>query len=102
MIADAKGLQDAGAFAIVLEVVPMGLAEEITSALRVPTIGIGAGPNCDGQVLVLHDMLGLYERFAPKHARRYAEIGETMRQAISTYADDVRTGRFPSEKESVK
>ena len=102
MLSDAKALQDAGVFAIVLEVVPMGLAKEISDSLRVPTIGIGAGPDCDGQVLVLHDMLGFYERFAPKHARRYAEIGENMRKAISDYVEDVRTGGFPGEKESVK
>jgi len=80
----------------------MGLAEEITASLRVPTIGIGAGPECDGQVLVFHDLLGLNARFAPKHARRYAEIGESMRKAIAAYAEDVRSGRFPGEDESVK
>jgi 3-methyl-2-oxobutanoate hydroxymethyltransferase len=101
IMSDAKALEDAGAFAVVLEVVPMGLAKEITAALRIPTIGIGAGIHCDGQVLVLHDMLGIYEHFAPRHARRYAEIGKTMQEAIAAYADDVRSGRFPGNKESI-
>lgn len=97
ILADARELQDAGIFALVLEVIPADLAREVTAALRVPTIGIGAGPHCDGQVLVLHDLLGMYEHYTPRHARRYAEIGRDMRQAIARFADDVREGRFPSE-----
>jgi len=102
MLAGAKELQDAGAFALVLEVVPMDLAKEITAELRIPTIGIGAGPHCDGQVLVFHDVLGIYEGYTPRHAKRYAEVGELMRKAIAEYAGDVRESRFPTEEESIR
>ncbi len=102
LIADAESLQDAGAFAIVLELVPMSLSEKITNTLSIPTIGIGSGPACDGQVLVWHDLLGIYEGFAPKHAKRYAEIGKLIHEAIKSYVEDVRSGAFPTEKESVK
>ena len=97
---DARALQDAGAFAIVLEKIPAELGTEISAELEVPTIGIGAGPGCDGQILVTHDMLGLYTRFHPRFVRRYAELGEAMRDAFVRYADDVRAGDFPSLDES--
>jgi 3-methyl-2-oxobutanoate hydroxymethyltransferase len=97
---DAKALQDAGAYAVVLECVPSPLARVITQRLTIPTIGIGAGPNCDGQVQVFHDMLGLYSEFVPKHARRYANLGEDMGTAFGRYAEDVRDGSFPNESES--
>ncbi len=97
---DAKALQDAGAYAVVLECVPSPLARVITERLTIPTIGIGAGPNCDGQVQVFHDMLGLYSEFVPKHARRYANLGEDMGTAFGRYAEDVRDGSFPNESES--
>ena len=97
---DAKALQDAGAYAVVLECVPSPLARVITERLTIPTIGIGAGPNCDGQVQVFHDMLGLYSEFVPKHARRYANLGEDIGMAFGRYAADVRDGSFPNESES--
>ena len=95
MLADAHALEDAGAFAIVLELVPAELAERITKAVNIPTIGIGAGPHCSGQVQVFHDVFGLYEDFVPKHAKRFATLADTMREAAKTYIDDVRTGKFP-------
>ncbi len=97
---DAKILEEAGAFAIVLEKIPASLAQSITSSISIPTIGIGAGPHCDGQVLVTHDLLGLYEEFTPKFVRRYAELGRTIREAVSRYADDVRAADFPGPQES--
>jgi len=95
ILADAKGLQEAGAFSIVLEGVPSKLAATITDALRIPTIGIGAGPGTDGQVLVLHDMLGLTSGKAPKFVKRYANLAEEIARAATSYADDVREGKFP-------
>jgi len=95
ILADAKGLQEAGAFSIVLEGVPSKLAATITHALRIPTIGIGAGPGTDGQVLVLHDMLGLTSGKAPKFVKRYANLAEEIARAATSYADDVREGKFP-------
>lgn len=100
LINDAVALQEAGAYAVVLELVPVQLAELISERLEIPTIGIGAGPGCDGQVQVFHDILGLFTDFLPKHARRYAEIGQTIVEAVRQYAEDVREGRFPTEKES--
>ncbi len=97
---DALALERAGAFAIVLELVPAALASLITKRLRIPTIGIGAGAGCDGQVQVFHDLLGLYDAFVPKHARQYARLGEIARDAIAEYAGDVREGRFPTEEQS--
>jgi len=102
LIQDAMILQEAGAFSIVLEAIPMGLAREITSRLSIPTIGIGAGPYCDGQVLVLHDLIGLFERFVPKFVRRYAYLKEEILKAIKNYKGDVERGAFPSEEESFK
>jgi len=100
MLSDARVLEDAGAFSIVLEKIPRVLAREVTEAIRIPTIGIGAGPECDGQILVTHDMLGLFERFRPKFARRYATLLQIARGACARYVDDVRTGRFPADQES--
>jgi 3-methyl-2-oxobutanoate hydroxymethyltransferase len=96
----ALELQEAGAFSLVLECVPADLAAEITAELSIPTIGIGAGPDCDGQVLVFHDLLGLEDRLAPRFVRRYAELGADARKAISAFADDVREGRYPTLDES--
>jgi len=97
---DALILEEAGAFSIVLECVPKGLAKEITDSLTIPTIGIGAGIHCDGQVLVIHDMLGLFERFVPKHVKVYANLIEKMREAIGLYAKEVREGTFPDDAHS--
>lgn len=97
----AKALEEAGAFAVVLESVPAALAGEITAALTVPTIGIGAGPSCDGQVLVLHDLLGLYREFTPSFVKRYADLGNTAQQAVEEFCTEVRGGKFPNEKYSV-
>ena len=99
---DAQALEQAGAFAIVLELVPAPLAQILTSRLSVPTIGIGAGVHCDGQVQVFHDLLGMYDGFSPKHARRYAEVGDVIKDAVARYAADVRAGAFPTAKESFK
>ncbi len=96
----ARRLEAAGAFSLVLECVPSALAAEVTAALGIPTIGIGAGPGTTGQVLVYHDLLGLEERIAPRFVRRYAELGRAAREAIEAYAADVRAGRFPSAEES--
>jgi 3-methyl-2-oxobutanoate hydroxymethyltransferase len=97
---DAKALEEAGAFAVVLELVPAPLAAEITSALTIPTIGIGAGPSCAGQVLVLHDMLGLNDRFSAKFVKRYADLAEAVREAVRAYSGEVRAGRFPDPEHS--
>ncbi len=100
ILADARALQDAGAFAIVLEKIPSDLARRVTASVRVPTIGIGAGPHCDGQILVSHDMLGLYSRFRPRFVRRYAEFGQQMLEAFQRYREDVKTSSFPGKDES--
>ncbi|HTQ97213.1 MAG TPA: 3-methyl-2-oxobutanoate hydroxymethyltransferase [Candidatus Acidoferrum sp.] len=100
LLRDARAVEAAGAFAIVLEAIPRELAAEITQAVRVPTIGIGAGPDCDGQILVLHDMLGLTFQDAPKFARRYANVGEIISSAVREYRADVQDGKFPSDAES--
>ena len=100
ILRDARAVQSAGAFAVVLESMPRELATQITAELRIPTIGIGAGPDCDGQVLVLHDLLGLAFGRKPKFARRYANVGEIISRAVSEYCQDVRQGRFPSDEES--
>ncbi len=97
---EAKQLQEAGIFALVLEKVPASLAAEITEMLDIPTIGIGAGPHCDGQILVTHDMLGMFDRFKPRFVRRYAELATTMRQAFQAYIQDVRQKQFPDASES--
>jgi 3-methyl-2-oxobutanoate hydroxymethyltransferase len=100
--ADAHAVAEAGAFAMVVECVPAEVAARITEDLPIPTIGIGAGPGCDGQVLVLHDMLGLLGDFRPRFARRYAELGEAIRNAAASYVRDVRSGTFPGDGESFR
>ena len=97
---DAKILQEAGVFAIVLEKIPAKLAEEITESLEIPTIGIGAGPECDGQILVSYDMLGLNEKFNPKFLKKYADLAGQVKKAVKNYAQDVKVGDYPSEEES--
>lgn len=97
---DAKALQDAGAFGLVLEKIPAALATEISRSLEIPVIGIGAGAGCDGQILVTHDMLGLYTRFHPRFVRRYAQIAEEMTSAFKHYVSDVKAKSFPSSQES--
>jgi 3-methyl-2-oxobutanoate hydroxymethyltransferase len=98
LINEAIALEQAGCFAVVLECVPTELASFITERISIPTIGIGAGPACDGQVLVLHDVLGMYEGHTPKFVRRYANLGEEMQKALTNYVNDVREGRFPDEQ----
>jgi 3-methyl-2-oxobutanoate hydroxymethyltransferase len=100
LLRDARSVEAAGAFSIVLEAMPRELAAEITKAVQIPTIGIGAGPDCDGQILVLHDMLGLTFQGAPKFARRYANVGETIFNAVRQYCADVESGSFPTDAES--
>ena len=102
LVKDALALEQAGAFAVVLEMVPAPLASLISKRLTIPTIGIGAGVGCDGQVQVIHDMLGLFTDFVPKHARRYAQLADVMTKALTAYAQEVREGSFPSAKESFK
>ncbi len=100
LIQDAQMIEQAGCFSLVLEKVPSELAEKITEGLKIPTIGIGAGPHCDGQVLVVHDMLGLFEKFKPKFVRRYAQLAEELRRAFQAYIRDVKGGGFPAPEES--
>ena len=100
LIRDARAVEAAGAFAVVLEAVPRELAAQITRELRIPTIGIGAGPDCDGQILVVHDLLGLTFGQTPKFARQYANVGEIISKAVREYCNDVREGGFPSDAES--
>ncbi len=95
LLEEAKTVQQAGAFAIVLESIPAEIAREITQALTIPTIGIGAGPHCDGQVLVSYDALGLFDEFTPSFVKRYAELGKEVVRSAREYIDDVRSGRFP-------
>ena len=102
LMEDTRALEEAGAYAVVLECVPAALAQMITDRLSIPTIGIGAGAGCDGQVQVLHDFLGLFTDFLPKHARRYANLAETIQDAASQYISDVHLGEFPTDKESYK
>jgi len=100
MLRDAKTLENAGAFAVVLEKVPASLAAKITKSIHIPTIGIGAGAGCDGQILVVSDMLGLYEDFQPRFVRRYAQLADEIRGGVGKYVDDVRKRAFPGKKES--
>jgi 3-methyl-2-oxobutanoate hydroxymethyltransferase len=100
LIDDAMAVQDAGAFAIVLEGIPLDLAAELTDRLSIPTIGIGAGAQCDGQILVLHDVLGLFEGKSPKFAKRYADLGRAAREAIQQYGAEVRSSEFPAMSHS--
>lgn len=100
LLNDAKALETAGAFAIVLEAVPTSLAKRITEAVTIPTIGIGAGPHCDGQVLVLYDLLGLFDEFVPKFVKPYAHLKADALQALRRYKEEVEQGKFPSDSES--
>jgi 3-methyl-2-oxobutanoate hydroxymethyltransferase len=100
ILADARAVADAGAYAVVVEAVPQSLAAEITRAVPALTIGIGAGPDCDGQVMVMHDLLGLEPAWKPRFVRRYAEMGKAAGEAFAAYAADVRAGRFPGPQES--
>ena len=100
ILAGARAVADAGAYAIVIEAVPHALAAEITKAVSVPTIGIGAGVHCDGQVMVMHDLLGLEPAWKPRFVRRYAEMGKAVGEAFAAYAADVRAGRFPAPEET--
>jgi len=100
LVADAKALQDAGCYAVVLEGIPREIAAQITQALDIPTIGIGAGPECDGQVLVIYDLLGMDDEFKPKFVRRYEHFAMRIRNAVHAYCEDVRQGAFPNDNES--
>ncbi len=102
LIEEAHIVEDAGAFSLLIEAIPMGLAKKITEELSIPTIGIGAGPYCDGQVLVLHDVIGLFERFLPKFAKRYANLRDEALNAIKVYKEEVEKGVFPTEEQSFK
>jgi len=100
LLADARALAEAGAFAIVLELVPAAVAAAVTAGVDVPTIGIGAGASCDGQVLVLHDLLGLNDRFSPRFLKRYGAMAADVRDAVGRFRDDVREGRYPDDDHS--
>lgn len=100
LLDDARALETAGAFSMVLEAMPTGLAKTITETVSIPTIGIGAGPHCDGQVLVLHDLLGLFDEFIPKFVKPYAHLKEDALQALRRYKEEVEQGKFPSDSES--
>jgi 3-methyl-2-oxobutanoate hydroxymethyltransferase len=102
ILADAQAVAAAGAFAVVLECIPSSLAARVTEQVSIPTIGIGAGPHCDGQVLVVNDMLGLFEQFRPRFVRHYVELGQQIRTAVAAYVADVAEGRFPGELESFR
>jgi 3-methyl-2-oxobutanoate hydroxymethyltransferase len=102
LIEEAHNVEDAGAFSLLLEAIPMDLAKTISQELSIPTIGIGAGPHCDGQVLVLHDVIGLFDRFVPKFIKQYANLKETALNAIKEYREDIEKGTFPSEDQSFK
>jgi 3-methyl-2-oxobutanoate hydroxymethyltransferase len=100
LLADARAVEDAGAFALVLEGIPAGLAREITAAVAIPTIGIGAGVDCDGQVLVIHDILGLCEKYSPKFVKKFADVSGTIRQGIDDYIREVKAAEFPDKEHS--
>ncbi len=100
LIKEAHAVEDAGAFSLLLEAIPMNLAKKITEELSIPTIGIGAGPFCDGQVLVLHDVIGLFERFVPKFVKQYANLKDDTLKAIQAFKNEVENGTFPSEDQS--
>ena len=100
LLRDAMALEQAGAFAVVLELVPSSLSRLITERLTIPTIGIGSGSNCDGQVQVIQDMMGLFTDFVPKHTKQYARLADTITDALKLYADEVKSGTFPTDKES--
>lgn len=100
IICDAQAVQDAGAFAVVLELVPAPLAQEITTRLKIPTIGIGAGPHTSGQVQVFHDLLGLFPSFGPRHSKQYANAGQVMKDALAAYVSEVKAAQFPTDENS--
>ena len=100
LISDAKMLEEIGCFALVLEKIPAALAKRVSETVSIPTIGIGAGPGTDGQVLVMHDMLGINKGFSPKFLRRYADLSSVINEAVSHYIDDVKTSDFPNQSES--
>ena len=100
LLADARAVEAAGAFAMVLEGIPAALAKEISAAVAIPTIGIGAGVHCDGQVLVLHDILGLCEKYSPKFVKRFADVSGTIRQGVQDYIREVKEGTFPGDEHS--
>jgi len=102
LMEEARAVEEAGAFSLLIEAVPMDLAKSITEAISIPTIGIGAGPHCDGQVLVLHDVIGLFERFTPKFVKKYANLKPEVVRAIAAFKADVESGAFPSEEQSFK
>ena len=102
LIADARAVEEAGAFAMVLEGIPGDLARRITASVEIPTIGIGAGPHCDGQVLVIHDILGLCEKYSPKFVKKYAELRPIITDAVNRYLEEVRSGEFPTKEHSFK
>jgi 3-methyl-2-oxobutanoate hydroxymethyltransferase len=100
MLEDSKALERAGVFSIVLEKIPADLGKKVTRQLKIPTIGIGAGADCDGQVLVTHDMLGFFEKFKPKFAKRYSKLGKEMKRCYRKYIEEVKNGKFPTEEHS--
>ena len=100
LLADAKALQEAGAFCVVLEGIPSEVSKQISESIDIPTIGIGAGVHCDGQIQVLNDLLGLFSEFIPKHAKRYANLAESIHDALETYASEIRNGEFPTKENS--
>lgn len=100
LVVDAQALEAAGAFAVVLEAIPADLAKSVTESITIPTIGIGAGPHCDGQVLVIYDLLGLFDDFVPKFVKPYAQLKGDALQALRRYKDEVEQGKFPSDSES--
>jgi 3-methyl-2-oxobutanoate hydroxymethyltransferase len=102
VLADARAVEEAGAFSVVLEAIPASLTKDIQKILHIPTIGIGAGPDCDGQVLVIHDLLGLFDRFTPKFVKKYANLKDVALKAVTSYKQEVESGTFPSEEHSFK
>ncbi|GBD95854.1 MAG TPA: 3-methyl-2-oxobutanoate hydroxymethyltransferase [Nitrospirae bacterium] len=102
LIEEAHIIEDAGAFSLLLEAIPMNLAKKIREELSIPTIGIGAGPHCDGQILVLHDVIGLFERFVPKFVKQYANLKEEASKAVKSYKEEIEKGIFPSDEQSFK
>jgi 3-methyl-2-oxobutanoate hydroxymethyltransferase len=102
LLVDATAAQDAGAFAVVFECIPAAIASKLTAKLKIPTIGIGAGDGCDGQVLVTHDMLGLTSGYVPKFVKAYADLKGTISEAVSRFRDDVRSGTFPGPDQAFK
>ncbi|MCK5913262.1 MAG: 3-methyl-2-oxobutanoate hydroxymethyltransferase, partial [Desulfuromusa sp.] len=102
ILADAKAVEEAGAFAMVLEGIPRDLAKTVTESVSIPTIGMGAGSDCDGQVLVIHDILGLCDKYSPKFVKRYADIAATISTGIEQYISEVKSGDFPATKHSFK